>query len=105
MWFTVTPRMPYLGDRDYRLSMLAAIRGVLVDRQFEIELPRHAAYNQLRVCIGAPLGVCEIMASFPREALEQLQRLPIVGGVRELVDIGMCPPDPEMFVTFPEIHV
>jgi hypothetical protein len=100
MWFTVTPRLPYFSDRDYRLSMLAAIRGVLVGRQFEIELPRHAAYNQLQVCIGAPLGVCEFMPSYPRDAVEQLQRLPLVGTVRELADIGMCPPDPEMFATF-----
>jgi hypothetical protein len=100
MWFIVTPRMPYFSDRDYRLSMLAQIRGALVERQFEIELPRHATYNRLRVCIGAPLGVCEFMPSFPAEELKALQRLPLVGEVRELVDIGMCPPDPEMFAIF-----
>lgn len=97
MWFVVTPRLPYFSDRDYRLSMLASIHGVLSKYNFEIELPRHASYNQLRVYIGAPLGVCEIMPSFP-EVVETLQRLPMVGAVREMIDIMMSPPDPERFV-------
>jgi hypothetical protein len=103
MWFTVTPRMPYFSDRDYRLSMLVEIRDALAGYNFTIELPRHAAYNMLWVDVGSPIGVCEFMPNYPRDVVEQLQRLSLIGTVRETMDQGMCPPDPAMFVTFPQM--
>lgn len=85
MWFTVTPTLPYLEDRDYRESLLTSVASALPEYHLEFDF-RYPSYGFFELQIGARKGVCGIMAPSPNEQLEILQRLPLVRSAREVID-------------------
>lgn len=85
MWFTVKPTLPYLEDRDYRESLVSSISSALVDYHLEFDL-RYPKYGSFELIIHGRKDVCDFMAVYPTEQLEILQRLPLVGSVREVLD-------------------